>query len=297
MAGRRGKTQVGVLTVIEEEFDRTQLALKAEQRVPNTNYWHGATGAERFVLTRMADRGNVAAGQATTKLIELWQPDVVLLVGIAGGVYKGKGPGLGDLVVPDYIHYADFRKITEGGDHLRYAAYDQPTVSLRESHVEGLIQEDRWIDRLSEPRPSSAGLRRDGILRRRSAESSTRPRAHVGALVATEKILGDPDHPEQTRLFVTFDDALAVDMESFGVARAVHGARFDPTYNPRLSIVRGISDLVRPRSPRARIRAGKRGIGRSGATIEINNDERRLWKGYAAASAASFAAELVDEIC
>lgn len=291
MRGRHGKTTVGILTVIEEEFEQAQAALGAHSRFPMTGYFHAAAGPERFVLKRLADRGNVAAEEGAAKLIEHWHPDIVVLLGIAGGI-QGTGPQLGDIVVPDYVHYADFRKVTEQGDQLRYAAYDQPTVSLRAEHAEGLIQEARWTSRLSEPPPSPSRSRLARVLRLGRKPSSPPPVAHIGAIVATEKILGDPDHPEQERIFVTFDHAIAIDMESFGAARAVHGARFDPTYNPRLCIIRGISDLVRPKAGAPMTRAGG-----AGAEVQINSEERARWKGYAAASAAAFAAEFVQEVC
>jgi nucleoside phosphorylase len=292
MEGRYGKTTVGIVTVIEEEFEKAKIALDASQRFSKTGYFHPADGPSSFVLKRLPDRGNVAAEEGAAKMIEHWRPDIIILLGIAGGIVDGKGPNLGDIVLPDYVHYGDFRKITEQGDQLRYAAYDQPTVSLRGEHVEGLIQEGSWTTRVSEPRPGSQRSKISRLLGLGRRETAPSPEAHVGAIVATEKILGDPDHPEQERIFVTFDHALAIDMESFGVARAVHAARYDPTYNPRLCIIRGISDLVRPRSGDAERRAG-----RLGAEVQINNEERARWKGYASATAAAFAAAFVEEVC
>jgi nucleoside phosphorylase len=280
--GRLGKTIVGVVTVIDEEFSSARRALEANTRHPKSRYFHGADGPDRFVLAQLADRGNVAASEGIAKLIEHWRPAVVLVSGIAGGIESEDGPRLGDLVVPDYIHYADFRKITETGDRLRYAAYDQPTVSIRDEHVAGLIVEERWRTRIEQTRPEVEAETEGG---------AAPPSVHVGAVVATEKILGDPDHPEQERIFVTFDHAVAVDMESYGVARAVHGARTDVDYNPRLCIARGISDIVRRH-------AGEEEEGRAGGPgvkVQINTTERSLWKAYAADVAAAFAAEFVAE--
>ena len=274
---------MGVVTVIEEEFTSAQCALEAVERHPKSRYFHGSGGPERFVLAQLADRGNVAANEGVAKMIEHWRPAVVVVSGIAGGIESTGGPNLGDLVIPDYIHYADFRKITEGGDRLRYAAYDQPTVSIRDDHVAGLVQEGRWTERITQARPDVAGM---------GGPAPGLPSAHVGAIVATEKILGDPDHSEQERIFVTFDHAVAVDMESYGVARAVHGARTEVDYNPRLCVVRGISDIVRRHTGEEEERAGGRGV-----KVQINNEERSLWKTYAADVAAAFVAEFVEEAC
>jgi len=83
-----------------------------------------------------------------------------------------------------------------------------------------------------------------------------------------------------------YGDALAIDMESYGVARAVHEARSDPGYNPRLLVIRGVSDLVH---------AAPEGEDGDDDTAEVNNDERARWKNYAAASAAAFAAATISE--
>jgi nucleoside phosphorylase len=280
--GRYGKTTVGILTVIREEFEAVKLALAADTRYPRSRYVHPADGCQRFVLGMMADRGNVAAGEATRDLFEYWRPDIVMLVGIAGALSSGDA-GLGDVVIPDYVHYGDFRKITEAGDALRFAAYDQPTVSLRTDTVEGLIYQAGWTETIAEPRPprKEAGP---------SGATGNAPKVEVGGLVAGEKILGDPDHPEQERVFVSFDNAIAVDMESFGVARAVHHQRVAADYNPRLTIVRGVSDIVERRvgKPAEFLRAM--------TPVLVNSEQRSTWKRYAAASAAAFAAAVVDEL-
>jgi len=284
-SGRHGKTTVGILAVIREEFEAVKLALSADVRHPRSRYFHAADGHGRFVLGMMADRGNVAAGEATRDLFEYWRPDIVMLVGIAGALSSGDA-GLGDVVIPDYVHYGDFRKITEAGDALRFAAYDQPTVSLRTDTVEGLRYEAGWTDRIAEPRPQ----RRDGDP---GGDVAGVPQVEVGGLVAGEKVLGDPDHPEQERVFVSFDNAIAVDMESFGVARAVHHQRVAADYNPRLTIVRGVSDIVERRlGGEDEPEPPKGGM----TPVEFNSEQRTRWKRYAAATAAAFAAAVVEEL-
>jgi nucleoside phosphorylase len=280
-AGRHGKTTVGVLTVIDEEFDAARTALKADQRYGSTRYFHASPSTERFVLAKMADRGNGPAQEAARAMIEHWRPDIVLLVGIAGALDTGPA-NLGDVVIGDYIHYGDFRKITGGEDALRFAAYDQPTVSLRIDNVEAIKAQRLWGSRVTMVSPEGG--------------SAAMPAVEVGGIVAGEKIVGDPDHPEQQRLFVSFDSAIAVDMESFGVARGVHNARSEPDYNPRLSVIRGISDLVH-RKPQRDIRAAL--LARTpikNTTVAVNDQQRRIWKKYAAHTAACFAAAIVDEV-
>lgn len=294
MRGRKGKTVVGVITVIDEEFKAAQTALGATQRFGTTQYFHEPSGPDRFVLVKQGDRGNVPAEKTASALIEHWQPEIVLLVGIAGALVGG-GASLGDVVVADYIHYGDFRKLTEGQDALRFAAYDQPTVSLREVHLEPLKIVGGWSARLTAPRP----VPKRGFIdwaRARPAPAPGKSKIEIGAIVAGEKVVGDPDHPEQARLFVTFDNAAGVDMESFGFARAVHDARFDPGYNPRMSVIRGISDMVERKLPAPDPKTALRRAMPARLTgVGTNNEQRKVWKRYAAAAAAAFAAEVVDE--
>ncbi|MEA2232386.1 MAG: adenosylhomocysteine nucleosidase [Solirubrobacteraceae bacterium] len=101
--GRHGKSVVGVLTVIQEEFDAAKAALGANSRFKKTRYWHGDGGTDRFVLAKMPDRTNVPAAESARDMFEYWRPDVLVLVGIAGGLSSGDA-GLGDVVVPDYLH-------------------------------------------------------------------------------------------------------------------------------------------------------------------------------------------------
>src|SRR3546814_19273268 len=86
------------------------------------------------------------------------------------------------------------------------------------------------------------------------------------------------DHKEneyQCRILKEFDKELAVDMESYGLARGVYNARSTRHYNLNYLIVRGISDLV---------------------DQEGNNEQRIKWRGYAAATAAAFTVSVCDEI-
>lgn len=243
-------------------------------------YWHAPNGPDEFVLALIGARGNVAAEGAARDLLEAWCPDVVMLLGIAGGLSTGDAV-LGDVVVPDYVHYGEFRKIKPDSDCLRFLAYDQPTYSLRMDTCHGLSEEPEWLTGIAESRPVA--------LSQSEPAPQGDPKVHMGALVAGEKILSDPDHPEQDRVFVTFDNAIAVDMESYGVAYAVHRRRDDSSYNPRLTIIRGVSDIVTRRGADAASASGF-------APLDDNDQQRAHYKRYATATAAAFAAAVVQEL-
>jgi nucleoside phosphorylase len=273
--GRRGTARVAILTIIDEEFEEARDIFETRENIPGTPYYIADLAqvhAPEVVLRLSGDRANVAAAGATAALLEAFRPEVVMLVGIAGGLSERGPMSLGDVCVPTYVHYGEFRKLTEELDALRYAAYDQPTLSARENHVDAVRFADaQWGAHIAADRPDGG-----------------QPRVRMGSIVAGDKVMGNPTHEEQQGLARRFPDAIAVDMESFGVARAVHEARIAVPYNPRLVIVRGISDLVR-------ITAAPPSSANE-PEAEDNNAQRKRWKRYAAATAAAFAKAVVSTI-
>jgi nucleoside phosphorylase len=82
-------------------------------------------------------------------------------------------------------------------------------------------------------------------------------------------------NPIAQTTFDRFDKALAVDMESIGMARGVCARRTSFWYNPLYSVIRGISDLV---------------------GVEGNDATRAQWKVYAAHAAAVVAGEFIRRL-
>lgn len=270
--GRIGTARVAVLTIIDEEFGAARGALGTTSHVEGTPYYRRAPLDNGVVLSQAIDRGNVPATNAARDILENWRPEVLMLMGIAGGIFGRDSVALGDVVVPRYLHYGEMRKLTPQGDLRRYVAFDQPAKNLQESFVDPTRREQHWYAGISQAPP-------DG--------EQASPGVLTGSLVAGEKIMGNPSHHEQRLLVSDFNDAVAVDMESFGVARAVFEQRGDVNYNPRFLVVRGISDLVRATKSRTRV---------STRQEQDNNEQRQLWKLYASATAAAFVAELSSRI-
>jgi len=266
--GRLGTARVGVLTIIDEEFEQVRTLFAAVAHVPDSPYYTDDPATVEVVVRQAADRSNVPATSATMQMIEDFRPEVISVVGIAGGVAGRDGIALGDVVVASYLHYAEFRKLGDLGDLARYFAYDQPTVSLRESYSDPVRREGTWSAAIPVERPV------DGT-----------PTVIAGSIVAGEKVLGDPKHEEQRRVVRHFSDAVAVDMESVGVARAVHESRRAIDYNPRLLVVRGISDLVRVDDDEDEEQLAAQ-----------NAVERATWKNYAASAAATFARTVCQRV-
>lgn len=258
MRGRRGGAHVGLMTVVDEEFTAVRAALGNPPSIDGTEYY-GHAPDERdvrpFILCQSSGRTNTPTQGSTTKLLERYRPSFVLLTGIAGGMRPDEvAPG--DVVVPNYLHYCEFRKLDSGQRLPRYAPFDQPAGFLH-ARLHPIRHDDGWLDHLETERPAEG-----------------EPKIVVGSLVAGEKLLGDATSQEQQAIMDEYPDAAAVDMESYGFARAVFDARnYDRSYNPLHLVIRGVSDMV---------------------GSEANDEERRRWRNYAASTAAAVARALTD---
>jgi nucleoside phosphorylase len=259
--GRRDTARVGVLTIVSDELLAVRGALDANTEIVGTGYYTGDLMNPTLVLRQSAGRGNTPATMATRDILEDFRPELVVLVGIAGGIGARDDIRPGDVVCADYLHYSEFRKIVGGTDRRRYSAYDQPSVSILNDHMRPAAYAETWRQRIAVRPP----------------DGQFEPKVLFGSIVAGEKLLGDLDHEAHQYVIQEYDDALAVDMESFGFARAIHEGRADVRYNPRLAVIRGVSDIV-PTTPEQ---------------VEDNNAQRRAWRPYAAAAAGAFASEVI----
>jgi adenosylhomocysteine nucleosidase len=223
-------------------------------------------------LHRCRESPNIESERAVLDLLEAFRPEVVIVCGIGGGIEGKDDIATGDVVVATYLHYSEFRKISEDGDHDRYVAYDQPSAMLRHRHVDPLRRTLAWKSRIAVDAP----------------EQGHEPKVLVGPLIAGDKIIGNPKHPEHQRAMTRYTDAIAVDMESYGAGRAMHMYRTRVDFNPLLVVVRGISDIV--------ARPSNATPEEDELTTGINNAQRQVWKPYACAVASAFTAEFSDRV-
>lgn len=262
-AGRLGSARIAILTIIDEEFAAVASVFNTGQNINGSPYFVELLNASQAynVVVRMASgRGNHPAGEAIKDYIEDLRPEIFLLVGIAGGIENRDNTTLGDVVVADFVSWSEFQKLDQGKVLPRFIPYDHPSGYLRQTFVDPARMENLWTQRVTIRRP---------IL------TAAAPKVIVGHIVAGEKLLGDPTNEYQKGILDHFDNAIAVDMESMGVGRAVFAARRTSSYNPIYLVIRGISDLT---------------------NIESNAAQRREWKAYAGHVAAVFAKELTDRI-
>lgn len=284
--GRLGHARVAVLTIIKEEFDAAQEVLGLRHEIANTSYVTSAAsedGQFDVVLCQATERSTIPCATLTLDIIDDFRPEVLLLVGIAGGLMDREKPNffrrlvssitrdstsagtgrddvaLGDVVIADSVAHTEFMKITDGKHYLRHFPVDHPSVHLRKTVVQALMRGTNLGASIKVERP----------------DTSTVPKILEGQIVCGDKVMGGVEDNMQAQLLEPFDKAVAVDMESIGMARAVCERRTSIWYNPRYLVIRGISDMV---------------------TGENNSDVRAKWKSYAAHAAAVVANEFIGRL-
>lgn len=261
LPGRTGNALVAIITIVEEEYEAVRERGDFKDFVGETSYMRQkeiCPGVYDVILAKSTDRSNTPCSQLVSDIAEHFRPEFIILSGIAGGVGDRDGIQLGDVVVADHVDWYEMRKIAGGKDLIRKQAFDHPSMYLRETITQRVKTKKSWPARVNKDRPDEG-----------------EPKVLEGNLIAGDKILGDAQNEYQRLILEEFDKALAVDMESYGLARGVYTARSTRHYNLNYLVVRGISDLVA---------AGG------------NDEQRKEWRDYAAATAAAFALSVVDEI-
>jgi adenosylhomocysteine nucleosidase len=138
--GRQRRADVGVLTVLTEELSAVVEVLRRHQnyrsfQLPQGAQAHAAEvpaegGTLRVVVTQTLDRGPRSAAVAYDRLQASFEPAVVLLVGIAGGI--DPKVEIGDVVIADQVLYYDARRETEDGPQRRGQSHPMtPTMRHR----------------------------------------------------------------------------------------------------------------------------------------------------------------------
>jgi adenosylhomocysteine nucleosidase len=236
---------VVVLTALNVEYQAVRDRLD-DPRV----HWH--TAGTRFETGRfgphgcrvalgLVGKGNHPAAVLAERAITEFRPAAVLFVGVAGSLWPGVE--LGDVVVASQVYAYHGGTAEDDGLKARPKAWE--TAHEAAQIAQHLIRTGSW-----------------------SAEP--RPKVHYGPIAAGEVVQDSRISQHAAWVRQHYNDALAIEMESAGVAQAAHLNRALP-----IVVIRGISD---------------RADGHKAATDGQN------WQPRAAAHAAAFGAALAKDL-
>ncbi len=265
---------VVIITALDKERDAVLRYLDAPEKVQIKNRivyksdlrHDNARSSYQVFLLCLNNMGSVAAGIATTQAID-WNPSLIILVGIMGGV-KGDERHLGDLIVAEQIVGYEAGKLTEAGTEPRFEV-------LRPSHA--LIETTRnfptekWVSALTISHPVGSVGKFKSLMESvwrffyhhpNSKDRQLAPNIHWGVVASGEKVIADDK--TLSELQKHWPKLVGIEMEGYGVAHAIYTAESRPEF----FMVKSICDWANP----------------------DKNDE---WQEYAADVAAVFVVNLL----
>jgi len=246
----RPRFEVVILTALDHEFKAVRTHLRGPQTLRHpegTLFETGrAGGSGRSIAVARTGQGNTPTALIAERAIVMFRPRALLFVGVAGGLRSDVA--LGDVVVATKV-YAFHGGKTESGQFLpRPQVWEAP---------HGLEQLAGYL----------AGI---GEWTRRLTCEHHEPRVHLKPIAGGEVVVNCRSGETAEHLRRHFNDAVAVDMESVGVACAGHLNASLPVLS-----IRGISDLA-------------------DGSKEVT--DRAGWQVDAAAHAAAFALDLATSM-
>ncbi|MBE9117313.1 hypothetical protein IQ249_15545 [Lusitaniella coriacea LEGE 07157] len=209
-----------ILTALPVEYMavRTHLTdLQEEMHPQGTIYERGkfiANGQEWEVGIVEVGAGNAGAAVEAERAIAYFQPEILLFVGIAGGI---KDVAIGDVVAATKVYGYESGKV--GEQFFTRPALGQSAYALVQ-RAKAEARKEEWLQRLSNL-------------------PSAQPHVFVAPIAAGEKVLASKQSDIFQFLRASYNDAVAVDMESFGFLSAAFAY-------PEIKaiVIRGISDLI-----------------------------------------------------
>jgi len=190
-----------------------------------------ATGGHlRVVATSATSMGLTAAAIASTQLILQYRPRLVMMVGIAAGTRNG-GKQFGDVLVADpSVDYNSGKVAVSNG--IREFQPDPYPIGLH-PRVRSVLQKYRGTHSVfDEIRKAWAGKLPPAV-----------NRIHVGPVGAADQVIDDANRVLEIQK--NWRKLIGVEMETYGVYRAVHEA---PDPKPRVISFKSVCDFAAEKS-------------------------------------------------
>jgi nucleoside phosphorylase len=211
------KCRAAILCAVQNEYDAVQSYFKQEEALLSK----GAIGFKSqkdadgsfVVVLLLRGMGNISAALGTQYAIDVWRPQFLLLVGIAGGFAK-PGRDLGDVLVADQLIYYELGKQSDKGTTLRPQVF-RPSAILVSAAQSIAAKPHAWIEQIKSPRP-------DGTSERYM------PKVHLGTILSGDKVVTSKSFLKEFRN--TWSGILGVEMEGAGAGLAVYRSETQPEF-------------------------------------------------------------------
>jgi nucleoside phosphorylase len=214
----------GIITALDTELDAVKSILDRheQKKVGATTYYLGEINSShrsfKVALAKTFKMGNVNAALTTQDLIYNFNPNYIIMIGIAGGL-KRDNLELGDVVVADLVIDYEYLKILpESLSEPRIDAH-QTDYSIVES-----AQHFDWAGSIDLPCPSG--------------DPDKKSKLFIGPIASGNKVVTDEKFIEDIKSHNS--KIIAIEMESEGVCTAASHL----TIPKRVLIIRGISDMA-----------------------------------------------------
>lgn len=238
-----------IVTALEEERDAVISVFPELKKVPPSDddvriYYrcefsfsdsNGDACVYHLVLVPLLDMGRLQASLATTDAIKKWNPNYVILIGIAGGI-QAKEISLGDVLISSRIVDYELQKVkSDGDDEIRYRPHEANPRLI------GAVRELRDID----------WFKAKEVMALRPNNSDT-PTKHIGCVASGDKVVTAQEYLARHR--AVWPEMIGVEMEAAGVASAC----FQSVSRPGFIMIKGVSDLADHRKGASRTQKWRR---------------------------------------
>lgn len=279
---RPARVDIALLTILPEEYDAMCEQVEDRERyigtrkepnrcdwitgrIPNSTYGHFR------VVVGMVKKGTLGALVNTHATINIFRPDNVIIVGIAGAIDPKLNKG--DVVVAEHIYGYEYGAVGSGGFEPRpdWTWPTDPALATMARNVNRRHPQWRALIKGSPP-----------------DRSTRQPQISVGAIASGNKVVDDLEAAAFRPVLDHWKSLVAIEMEAAGACEAVQEA-LQRKQLVQFSSVRGISD--KPLSSADSSAAAAKPGSRAGQTAERDN-----WKPYASATAAAFTRFLIGDL-
>jgi nucleoside phosphorylase len=224
-AGPEAAKKAVVLTALGVEYEAVSMHLKGRKEWVHPRGTIYELGRLEVAPPWMVAISETGAGNPSTALevgraIEYFNPDIVLFVGVAGGL---KDVALGDVVAADYVYGYETGKAA--AEFLSRGKGASAAYSLVQ-RAKAIRRRTSWSTRIGAHPPDPL------------------PKVFVAPIAAGEKVVTSTRSTTYQFLRSSFSDAIAVELEGWGFLDGVYANGDVPAM-----VIRGISDLIDDKQP------------------------------------------------